>query len=129
MPRTAESTLSPPESAVMNTITEPPQDIPRPAEKGNGESMEADLAAAKRRRDDVAATSPEERQRPLQSRRDAGEVKKQRVTSGPRSSSLPSRRQLKVLTMAGRHYMARRRAYKDGATQCQAGHKAAENEG
>ncbi|KAK8763591.1 hypothetical protein V5799_033800 [Amblyomma americanum] len=88
-PPTAEPTLSPPESAVTNKVTEQPQDIPRPAERGNGESMEVDPAAAKRRRDDVDAMSPEQRQRPPQSQRDAGDDKKQRVTSGQRSSSRP----------------------------------------
>ncbi|KAK8779524.1 hypothetical protein V5799_019135 [Amblyomma americanum] len=75
-PPTAEPTLSPPVSAVTNKVTEQPQDIPRPAEKGNGESMEVDPAAAKRRRDDVDAMSPEQRQRLLQIQRYAGEVKK-----------------------------------------------------
>ncbi|KAK8765223.1 hypothetical protein V5799_032167 [Amblyomma americanum] len=42
-PRTAESTLRPPGSAVMDKVTEPPQDIRRPAEKGNGKSLEVDL--------------------------------------------------------------------------------------
>ncbi|KAK8755059.1 hypothetical protein V5799_002239 [Amblyomma americanum] len=89
-PPTAEPPFSPPESAVMNKVTEQPQDIPRPAEKGNEESMEVvPAAAAKWRRDDVDAMSPEQRQRLLQSQRDAGEVKKQRVTSRQRSSSLP----------------------------------------
>ncbi|KAK8779511.1 hypothetical protein V5799_019149 [Amblyomma americanum] len=35
-PPTAESTLSPPEAAVMNKVTEQPQDIPSPAEKATG---------------------------------------------------------------------------------------------
>ncbi|KAK8785955.1 hypothetical protein V5799_007683 [Amblyomma americanum] len=89
MPPTAESTLSPPESALMSTFTKPPQDIPRPAEKGNGESFEVGPAAAERHHDDVSTMSPEQRQRPVQSQRDAGEVKKQRVSSGQQSSSLP----------------------------------------
>ncbi|KAK8779629.1 hypothetical protein V5799_019028 [Amblyomma americanum] len=88
-PPTAEPTLSPPESAVTNKVTEKPHDIPCPAEKGNGEPMEVDPAAAKRRRDDVDAMSPDQRQRLLQSQRDAGEAKRQRVTSGQQSSSLP----------------------------------------
>ncbi|KAK8763536.1 hypothetical protein V5799_033855 [Amblyomma americanum] len=88
-PPTAEKTLSPPESAVTNKVTEQPQDIPRPAEKRNGESMEVDPAAAKRRRDEDDAKSPEQSQLLLQSQRDAGDMKKQRVSSGQRSSLLP----------------------------------------
>ncbi|KAK8776059.1 hypothetical protein V5799_030596 [Amblyomma americanum] len=75
-PQTSEPTLSPPESAVTNMVTEKPQDIPRSAEKGCGESTEVDPAAAKRRHEDDDAMSPEQRQRLLQSQRDAGEVKK-----------------------------------------------------
>nr|XP_050046417.1 uncharacterized protein LOC126543335 [Dermacentor andersoni] len=89
MPGTRESAPSTPKSATTSMDTNSPQDIPRPSEKSNEEPMESDPAAAKRRHDDVSAMSQEQRLRLLERQWGVGEGKKQRVTSGLRSSSLP----------------------------------------
>ncbi|KAK8761141.1 hypothetical protein V5799_027591 [Amblyomma americanum] len=43
MPPTAESTLSLPELAVMNKVTEQPQDIPRPPKNATGNPWKSTL--------------------------------------------------------------------------------------